>query len=282
MSGGRGRSGRGPSLAVRAALRLLTALGLPVLLVLGWWVWSAAADSFYVPPPGEVAAAFAEVWFSERLTEDVLPSLGRLLAGYALAGLLGVGLGVAIGSSPGLRAACEPVLEFFRAVPPPVLVPLLMLLAGLDNAMKVLVVVSGCVWPVLLNTVEGVRAVDDVLADTCRGYGIRGVARLRHLVLRGASPQIMAGLRQALSIGIILMVIGEMFASTSGIGHTIVLFQRGFAIPQMWSGIVVLGLIGFGLSLAFRAVERRVLSWHIARAGNAGYAGRADSRGTHA
>src|SRR6185503_21301562 len=117
----------------------------------------------------------------------------------AVALVLGVTLGTAIGSSRALRAFVEPVLEFLRAIPPPVLVPILILVAGIGNTMKVLVVVSGCLWPVLLNTVEGVRGVDEVLADTCRSYRIAGPARLRHLVLRSASPQIMTGARQALS-----------------------------------------------------------------------------------
>ncbi|MEU7859510.1 ABC transporter permease [Nonomuraea sp. NPDC049141] len=234
--------------------------GLPVLLVLGWWLVSGG--SFYLPDPLRVARAFGQTWFSARVFDDVLPSIGRLLAGYALATVLGVGLGVPIGLSPRLRATLEPVLEFFRAIPPPVLVPLLMLLAGIDTPMKVLVIVSGCVWPILLNTVEGVRALDEVLADTCRMYGVHGATRLRRFVLRGASPQIMAGLRQALSIGIILMVISEMFASSSGLGFTIVLFQRQFQIAEMWSGILLLGLIGLTLSLLFRFVERRVLSWY--------------------
>ncbi|GII85506.1 nitrate ABC transporter permease [Sphaerisporangium siamense] len=237
-------------------------LGLPALLVLAWWAYSSVSQSFYVPAPPQVARAFADTWLSERLVDDALPSVARLLAGYALAAVLGVGLGVPIGLFPRLRATAEPVLEFFRAVPPPVLVPLIMLLAGIDDTMKVLVIVSGCVWPVLLNTVEGVRALDEVLSDTCRIYGVRPASRLRHLVLRGASPQIMAGLRQALSVGIILMVISEMFASSSGLGYTIVLFQRGFAIPEMWSGILLLGLLGLGLSVLLRWVERRVLFWH--------------------
>ncbi|MDX6348830.1 MAG: hypothetical protein QOF84_3620 [Streptomyces sp.] len=245
-------------------LRLLRLVGLPALLILGWWGYSAWRPSFYVPSPPRIASAFADVWFTRRILDDVLPSLGRLLAGYVLAALLGVALGVAIGSYRRLRATTEPVLEFFRAIPPPVLVPLIMLIVGLNDMMKVLVIVSGCVWPVLLNTVEGVRALDEVLADTARAYGLRGVSRLRRLVLPAASPQIMAGLRQALSVGIILMVIGEMFASSSGLGYTIVLFQHGFQIPEMWSGIVLLGLLGFALSLAFRAVERRVLYWHHA------------------
>ncbi|SEG99559.1 ABC-type nitrate/sulfonate/bicarbonate transport system, permease component [Nonomuraea solani] len=241
-------------------MRVVRLLALPALLVLVWW--AVSGSSFYLPSPAAVGRAFAETWFSERLADDVLPSVGRLLAGYALAGVLGVGLGVPIGLSRRLRATLEPVLEFFRAIPPPVLVPLIMLLAGIDTPMKVLVIVSGCVWPILLNTVEGVRALDEVLADTCRMYGVRGPSRMRSFVLPGAGPQIMTGLRQALSIGIILMVISEMFASSSGLGFTIVLFQRQFQIAEMWSGILLLGLLGLGLSALFRRVERRVLSWY--------------------
>ena len=113
------------------------------------------------------------------------------------------------------------MLEFLRAIPPPVLVPILILFAGIGDLMKVLVIVSGCIWPILLNTVEGVRAVDEVLSDTCRSYRIGGWLRLRHLTLRAASPQIVTGARQALSIGVILMVISEMFAAQSGLGFTV-------------------------------------------------------------
>lgn len=100
------------------------------------------------------------------------------------------------------------------------------------------------------------------MLETARSYGITGQSRLRNLVLRSASPQIFAGLRQALSIGIILMVISEMFAASNGIGFTIVQFQRSFAVPDMWTGILVLGLLGFLLSVVFQLVERRVLAWY--------------------
>ncbi len=156
---------------------------------------------------------------------------------------------MALGSSRGLRATLEPVLEFLRAIPPPVLVPIFILVAGIGTTMKVLVIVSGCLWPILLNTIEGARACDEVLEDTCRVYGIRGSTRLRHLVLRAASPQIVTGMRQALAIGIILMVISEMFAASSGLGVAIMQFQRGFAIPEMWSGILLLELLGVILCL---------------------------------
>jgi ABC-type nitrate/sulfonate/bicarbonate transport system permease component len=242
--------------------RVALALGLPIVLVVVWFLASDSSESFYAPPLRQILKAFADTWTPARLRSDVLPSLGRLAVGYALAAVLGIALGVAIGAIPRLRAATEPVLEFFRAIPPPVLVPVIMLFAGIGNGMKVIVIAAGCVWPILLNTVEGVRAVDGVLSDTARAYGITGVARLKNLLLRSASPQIAAGLRQALSIAIILMVISEMFAASNGLGFAIVQFQRSFAIPEMWSGIILLGLLGFALSVLFRLAERRALAWY--------------------
>ena len=242
--------------------RVAYALGLPIVLFVVWFVASDGSQSFYAPPLRQILRAFADTWTPDRLRTDVVPSILRLLAGYALAALLGVTVGVTIGLNRRLRAFAEPVLEFFRAIPPPVLVPVIMLFAGIGNGMKVIVIVSGCVWPVLLNTVEGVRAVDDVVADTALAYGITGPARIRRVVLPSAAPQIAAGLRQALSIAIILMVISEMFAASNGLGFAIVQFQRGFAIPEMWSGIILLGLLGFVLSVLFRLVERRALRWY--------------------
>ena len=243
-------------------LRIFFVFALPLLLMAVWWFASDGSTNVFWPPLRTILDTFPDVWTTERLKDDVLPSLWRLSAGYALAAAVGVALGTVIGSYRRVRAVCEPVLEFLRAVPPPVLVPVIMLFAGIGDTMKIVVIASGCVWPVLLNTVEGVRAVDSVMAETARSYGITGIARLREVVLRSASPQIFAGLRQALSIGIILMVISEMFAASDGLGFTVVQFQRSFAIPDMWTGILVLGLLGFLLSVVFQLVERRVLGWY--------------------
>jgi ABC-type nitrate/sulfonate/bicarbonate transport system permease component len=235
---------------------------LPTALFAVWWVASAGSTNIYWPPLSEILSTFRDVWFSDRLTDDVAPSLGRLAAGYGLAALVGIGLGLLLGSVRPIRETLEPVLEFARAIPPPVLVPILILFAGIGDGMKILVIASGCVWPILLNTVEGVRAVDPVLVDTARTYHLGRLSRLRHLLLPAASPQIFTGLRQALSLGIILMVISEMRAANNGIGATIVGFQRSFAIPEMWSGVILLGLVGIALALVFRLVEARVLRWY--------------------
>jgi ABC-type nitrate/sulfonate/bicarbonate transport system permease component len=248
------------------AARAVVALALPAALVATWWITSEGSTSFYFPPLRTVAGVFGDTWLAggldSRLVSDALPSIGRLLTGYTVAAVIGIGAGLVIGRFRALRAVVEPVLEIFRAIPPPVTVPLLVTLAGIDNTMKILVIIFGCIWPVLLNTVEGVRAVDPVAMDACQAYGVRGLARVRFVVLPSASPQITAGLRQALSIGIILMVISEMFAASNGLGFAVVQFQRTFALPQMWTGIIVLGLLGVALSLVFRWAEGRVLWWY--------------------
>jgi ABC-type nitrate/sulfonate/bicarbonate transport system permease component len=238
------------------------AVALPAILLALWWGGTSGDPSFFVPTPAQLAETFGPTWFEGRISSDVLPSLGRLIAGVATAIVLGVVLGLLVGLNRTLRAVTEPVFEFFRALPPPVLVPVLMLLVGVNDGMKVAVIVFGCIWPVLLNTIEGVRSIDPVQNETTRSYGISGFSRIRHQVLPSAMPTIMAGVRQCLSIGLILMVISEMFASSSGLGFTIVQFQRSFAIPEMWSGIAVLGLIGVAMSFIFQWCERRILRWY--------------------
>ncbi|WP_129664913.1 ABC transporter permease [Phytoactinopolyspora endophytica] len=251
----------------RAVQSVVLALALPLILIATWWFTTANSTSFYFPPLKTIVETFQPTWLEDpvsnsRIVTEAIPSLGRLMAGYLLALVAGVGLGVAIGSSAKLRAFTEPVMEFFRAIPPPVLIPILMLFAGIGTQMKILVIMWGCIWPILLNTVEGVRGLDEILRDTARCYRMRRTSALFHLIIRGASPQIVTGARQALSIAIILMVISEMFAANNGLGFTIVQFQRSFAIPEMWSGIILLGLLGVVLALIFRAIEWPALAWY--------------------
>ncbi|SDH10375.1 ABC-type nitrate/sulfonate/bicarbonate transport system, permease component [Sinosporangium album] len=242
---------------------IATATVLPVLLVAAWWFTSLGSDDFFWPPLRDILTEVPSTWFEGRLGADVAPSLLRLSAGYSLALAIGISAGLAIGLSAPLRQYCEPVFEFLRSIPPPVLVPIIMLFAGIGDSMKIVVIAFGCVWPILLNSVEGARSIDEVLHDTARVYGLGPAARFRHLLLRGASPHIVTGARQALSIAIILVVISEMFAASNGLGFTIVQFQRSFAIPQMWSGILLLGAIGVILALVFKLVENRVLAWYF-------------------
>jgi len=245
------------------ATQLFFALALPLVLLTTWWLVSDGSTNFFWPPLSQIVNAFPDTWNDARITGDVAPSLARLGIGYGIALIAGVAIGSAIGLNGTLRALLEPTLEFFRAIPPPVLVPVIALFAGYTGwTAKIVTIALGCLWPILLNAVEGVRALDEVLIDTARSYRLRRRTRLLQVVLRGSSPQVAAGARQALSIGVILMVVSELFGANRGLGASIVQFQRSFAIPQMWTGIILLGLIGFLLSVVFRVVEHRSLAWY--------------------
>ncbi|KHL13419.1 ABC-type nitrate/sulfonate/bicarbonate transport system permease component [Mumia flava] len=243
--------------------QLFWLLALPLVLLTLWWVASADSTSIFWPPLSTILEAFPQTWDADRIVNDALPSLARLGIGYALALVAGVAGGILVGLSRTVRALCEPSMEFFRAIPPPVLVPVIALFAGYTGSTsKIVTIALGCLWPILLNTVEGVRGLDEVQLDTARVYRFRSRTRLLQVVLRGASPQIAAGARQALSIGVILMVISELFGANRGLGASIVQFQRAFAVPEMWTGIILLGLIGVALAGLFRLVEHRALAWY--------------------
>ncbi|GAB3618213.1 ABC transporter permease [Okibacterium endophyticum] len=248
--------------------RVLLIVALPAVLISLWWFGSAGSTNYLNPPLSTVFERFGETWFGgetfgdSRIVRDAVPGILRLLAGYGAALVVGIVLGILIGSSRRLRSFLEPVLEFFRAIPPPVMVPVFMLFLGIGAEMKIVVIAMGCLWPILLNTVEGVRALDPVLRDTARSYRLGRRTRVMRMILPGASPQIVTGARQGLSIGIILMVISEMFAAQDGLGFAIVQFQRSFAIPEMWGGVILLGVLGVLLSLVFRLITDRVLAWY--------------------
>ncbi len=241
-----------------AALELVV----PIAILFTWGVWSAHADNFFFPPLTDIAASFRENWLFARFTSDIVPSLERMVLGYLLAAVVGVGVGILIGMSPPARAAARPAVEFLRAIPPPLLIPFAILILGIGPQFKVFVIAVGCVWPILLNTVDGIRGIDAVLLETAASYRATRTDRLLGIVIPAASPQIFLGLRSALSLALVLMVISEMEASTNGIGFFVLQSQRSFAIADMWSGILLLGLLGFVLNVAFVELERRVLRWH--------------------
>ncbi|MFD6565750.1 ABC transporter permease [Micromonospora profundi] len=253
---------RNRTVGSRLVVSLLNAFGLPMLLLVIWGLASTRATSGFFPDPLTIARAFLDTWVGPAFVEDVLPSLARLGLGVAASIVLGIAAGTAIGLAHWLRELLEPLLEFLRAIPPPVLIPVAMLLLGITDTMKVVVIISGAVWPILLNTIEGVRATDSVMKETADSFQVTWWERLWFLVLPAASPRIMAGVRQALSVALILMVISEMFASSSGLGYRIAYFQRNYLIAEMWSGILLLGLVGILLAVLFGLVERRVLRWY--------------------
>jgi ABC-type nitrate/sulfonate/bicarbonate transport system permease component len=234
----------------------------PIVILAVLWAWTSQSETFYYPPLSDVFERFADNWLFERVGSDVWPSLRRMMIGYWLAVFVAVVVGIVLGGSRTLRRATSPIVEFLRSIPPPALLPFAIVVIGVGDDMKIFIIAFVCLWPVLLNTIDGINGIDPTLKDIARVYGVSGRDRLLRMTLPAASPQIFAGMRLGLSLAIILMVISEMVASTNGIGFFVLQSQRSFAIPEMWSGILLLGILGYVLNLAFVIIERRVLAWH--------------------
>lgn len=254
-----------------AASELVLRSAVLVGALVAWQVVTVAMDSTFFPTPLEIFAQVIDTWFSGPVTSlfltdavgaNVVPSVVRLLVGWMLAIVLGVGLGLAIGRVGWLAAMLDPIVQFVRAIPPPALLPLFLVLLGIGDAMKVGLIAVGVFPPILLNTIDGVRSVEPLQLDTGRAYGIDRRRRLTRIVVPSALPKIFAGLRVSLAIAVILMVISELVASTDGIGFELLQAQRSFRITEMWAHIVLLSILGLLLNSGLTLVERRVLRWH--------------------
>jgi sulfonate transport system permease protein len=240
------------------------AISLPVpIIVLGlWWILSANSTSPYWPPLQVISQTFVETWFFEHFWSDLIPSLIRFVAGFSIALVTGVGLGLVCGLMPTLRRAVDPLIDFMRSLPQPALIPILIILVGIDTTMKVFIIALSSIWPILLNTIDGVRAVESEKAAFAKIYRLSRGQWLMRIVLPAASPQIFVGARLSLAIALIMMVVSEMIASTNGLGYFILISQQTFSIPEMWAGITMLGIVGYLVTVLFVQVESRFLAWH--------------------
>jgi ABC-type nitrate/sulfonate/bicarbonate transport system permease component len=266
-------AGRRPAVvavqAVRAVARRWTVL---VLAVAVWEVAARRAGNVFFPPPSQIATRMYDLWFSGParhlwLTSDaignLLPSLGRMFAGLTGALVVGVALGIALGRSERMLAYLDPLLQFGRAIPPPTLVPVFIVLMHLGTPMQIVSITVSALWPILLNTADGARSVDPLQIATARVFRLSATDRLLRIVIPSALPKMFAGLRLSLSLALILMVFSELLPGTAnGIGFELTDAQSRSDLPTMWSAIVLLGVLGYLLNTLLLTIERRVLRSH--------------------
>jgi|SRR5919106_3702186 ABC-type nitrate/sulfonate/bicarbonate transport system permease component len=215
-----------------------------------------------VPPLSKILGIFSELLWSGQIPLQVIVSLKRAAVGYCLAVAVFIPLGIFMGLSQRFYRVLEIIVEMLRPVPPPVVIPVAMLFFGLEDEMKIFVIFFSCAWPMLLNTIDGVRNLDWVLLNTAKTFGLSRRRIIWQVVLPACSPQIMTGLRVSLPIMLILVVISEMVGSTDGIGYFILDAQRRFRVPQMYAGMLALAILGYVLNQLFNWVGRLLLPWH--------------------
>ena len=209
------------------------------------------------------SSSSSKLFLFSQFGTHVVPSLERIGLGFAIAVILGVAIGIPLGLSRIGRSAAMPHIEYWRAIPPPALLPIsIILLHSIGNLQKVSFIAFFCIFPVLLNTIDGVRGIEPTLIDTARSYRIPSHERIRRIVFPAALPQIFAGMRTSLALAVIMMVLSEYFASTNGVGYVLLISKNTFQFLPMWAAILLIGVLGYLLNLLFLLVERHVLAWH--------------------
>ena len=238
-------------------------LAFPLVLLAAWQV---AADArvlspVFFPAPSRALGVLVDRIGDGSIWPPILATLWRMLVGWLLAGLAGIALGAAIGSSPAARAYLGPTLEFFRPLPASAIIPVAILFLGLTDKMSLSVIAFGAIWPVLLGSVYGFSTIKPRLGEVSAVLEMSRMEYFRYIALPSALPDIISGARISLAIALILAVVVEMQASLPGLGQNIMQAQRSFRSADLYAGLVVLGAVGFGVSAGLRMLESRLLRW---------------------
>ena len=258
--------------AGRSVLRLLSWSWLLIALLVVWEWRFRASPSLFVPPVSDIfstmhseffSGSASELFTTEELRSHMSASMSRAGRAWLIAVAIGITAGVLLGTSKIVREFGYPMVRFGMSIPSTALLPVALTLFGITDDMNVFLIVFGSVWVILINTMDGVRDLDETAVLTARSLHLSRRRTFFQVLLPGASPQIMTGLRVSIGIALILMVVSELFVASEGIGFYIVVNQRLFVFDNVWAGVFLLGLVGIVANGLFALIESRVLRWHI-------------------
>ncbi|MEU7907552.1 ABC transporter permease [Actinoplanes sp. NPDC049118] len=218
-------------------------------------------DATFLPPLSEVLSAWWQLVLSGELIDHAQASLGRSLAGFGLAIAAAIPLGLLIGWYKPAATLLNPLLEVFRNTAALALLPVFVLILGLGETSKVAIIFYACSWPILLNTVSGVRTVDPLLIKSARSLGLGPLRLFQKVVLPAAVPTIFTGIRLAGAYSILILIAAEMVGAKAGLGYLINYAQYNFAVPDMYAGIITISAIGLVVNQLLIIAERRFSTW---------------------
>lgn len=261
--------GAGPTAGGLLGWRWTPAI-LPLLILASWQLASAtgALPSTILPAPTAVIGIGEELLLNGQLLANLGVSGARAIAGLAAGGLLGLWLGLLTGVSPLARRLLDPTLQAVRTIPHLALIPLVILWFGIDEGAKVLLVAWGVFFPIYLNTYHGVVSVDRQLIEMGGVYGMSRTTLFRKIILPGALPSILVGLRFALGIMWLTLIVAETIAATSGIGYMAMQAREFSQTDVIVLSIAIYALLGKLADSLTRLMERRLLRWNPAYRSN--------------
>ena len=229
-------------------------------------IWELAprvglVEPAFLPPLSEVLVTGWELIQNGQLGSHLAASLQRSLFGFGMAILFAVPMGLAIGSSRRVEGFLFPLFEALRNTPALALLPVFILILGIGESSKNALVIYACSWPILLNTISGVRGVDPLLIKSARTMGVTRLDMLRKVVLPAALPTVFTGIRLAGANSLLALVAAEMVGATAGLGYLIQYSQYNFKIPHMYVGILTITVVGLVFAKVLRWIERRFTAW---------------------
>lgn len=256
------------------AARRLAPWALPVTLLL---VWQAAVEggllsSRILPAPSAVFAAGYQLVVSGELWQHLAISAWRAAVGFLIGGSIGLGLGLITGLSTWGERLLDSSVQMIRNVPHLALIPLVILWFGIDETAKIFLVALGTLFPIYLNTYHGIRGIDPGLLEMARSYGLSGFALFRQVILPGALPSILVGVRFALGFMWLTLIVAETISAGSGIGYLAMNAREFLQTDVVVLAILLYAVLGKLADLAARGLERAWLRWHPAYQGNGGVA----------
>lgn len=242
----------------------------PVVVILLAWQFLAQEQIIspvILPPVSKILVALY-VSLTGGNSQYALPSnflftMERMFLGYILAVVIAVPMGLLVGTSRKIYRLLEPTIEIFRPMPMVALVPFFILVFGINTQMDALFVAFGCVWPILVNTIDGVRSIDPLFFDVAKSFRKSGGKVLLRVTLPGASPYIVSGMRIALLLALLLTVVIEMTSGGfNGLGYSTIFAQQTLNITMLYAEIFFIAMIGFLLNVLFVRAENSLMSWH--------------------
>jgi ABC-type nitrate/sulfonate/bicarbonate transport system permease component len=257
-----GDVGERARLAARRRDRILS-IASPLGLLLAWELAAQTGliDVRFFPAPSAIISKLVEMARSGELTENVLISLQRIVLGFLLGGVPAIVIGIAMGIWRPIRAIVDPLIVATYPIPKSSLLPLILLIFGLGEMSKVMMVAIGVFYPMAINATAGVLQINQIYLDVGKSFKASPWDTFRTIALPGALPFIMTGVKLGAGLALILIAIAEMVGARSGIGYMIWSAWETFAVAKMYVGLFVIALIGFAISLMLNEIERRVIRW---------------------
>ena len=237
---------------------------LPVLLMATWELSARLGwlSTRVLPEPLAVIKAFWTLSASGELWRHLAVSTARASAGLLMGGSLGLVLGLLTGSLRWAETLLDSTLQMVRNIPPLALIPLVILWFGIDESAKLFLVAVGVFFPIYLNTFHGIRSVDQGLIEMARSYGLNGWPLYKEVILPGALPSILVGLRFSLGLMWVLLIVAETISAQSGIGYMTMNAREFLQTDVVLVGILLYALLGKLADVLARALERTTLRWH--------------------